>query len=115
MGSKYSGDYFRMRCEAEPRLTELSDDAAIRLLEGMVYSCRQDSCGDKIEFMRLVNDMLRRYSITIRDLYPEVKDTAMPKDPNGDDIDYDSLFTNCVNYDWRHELDIYIEGRLLAV
>lgn len=113
MGSKYSGDYFAKRCEAEPRMTELSDDAAIRLFEGMINSCRLDSDGDEITFALLVNDMLRSYSTPLRDLSPVYKERCMPEDPNGYSIDYESLLTNTYNFNWKEELRDYIDIGLI--
>ena len=114
MGSKYSKDYFRQRCESEPRLTELSEDAAIRLFEGMINSCRLDSDGDRIEFALLINDMLRQYGMRLRDLYPSYKEEIMPKDPDRGFIDYESLITTTYNFDWREELKDYLDTGLLV-
>lgn len=114
MGSKYDNDYFTKRCEAEPRMTELSDDAAIRLFGGMINSCRLDSRGDEIVFALLINDMLRNYSTPLRDLLPVYKERCMPKDPNGCSIDYESLLTNTYNFDWRNELKDYLDTGLLV-
>ena len=113
MGSKYSDDYFAKRCEAEPRMTELSDEAAIRLLEGMINSCRLDSDGDEFTFYLLVNDILRNYSLTLKDLFETPQTREMPKDPNGYSIDYDSLLTNRCNFDWKEELYDYLDCGLL--
>ena len=114
MGSKAkNGEYFRQRVMAEPRLTDISDDAAIRLFEGMINSCRIDSDGDKIQFALLVNDMLKRYNLRLRDLYPVYRERIMPKDPNGAFIDYESLVSNTYNFDWREELKDYLDTGLL--
>lgn len=113
MGSKYSGDYFRMRCEAEPRMTELSDEGVINLLEGMINSCRLDANGDEIVFALLVNDMLRSYSLSLEDLLESPQVWEKPKDPNGSFIDYESLLTNTYNFDWRNELKDYLDTGLL--
>ena len=114
MGSKHNDDYFIKRCEAEPRMTDLSDEGAINLLEGMINSCRLDAQGDEITFALLVNDMLRKYSLSLKDLYETPRTRDMPKDPNGYSIDYESLLTNTYNFDWRNELKDYLDTGLLV-
>ena len=108
-----NGEYFYQRAMTEPRLTDISDDAAIRLFEGMIYSCKLDSNGDKVQFALLVNDMLKRYNLRLRDLYPVYKERVMPKDPNGAFIDYETLINTNYNFDWREELKDYLDTGLL--
>lgn len=114
MGSKHNDDYFIKRCEAEPRMTELSDEGAINLMEGMINSCRLDARGDEITFALLLKGMLRKYSLSLKDLYEIPRTREMPKDPNGYSIDYESLLTNTYNFDWRNELEDYLDTGLLV-
>ena len=114
MGSKHNDDYFIKRCEAEPRMTELSDEGAINLLEGMINSCRLEAQGDEIVFALLVNDMMRNYSFSLMDLFVRPQVWEKPKDPNGYSIDYESLLTNTYNFDWRNELKDYLDTGLLV-
>ena len=58
--------------------------------------------------------MLRKYSLSLKDLYETPRTRDMPKDPNGCSIDYESLLTNTYNFDWRNELKDYLDTGLLV-
>ena len=108
-----NGEYFYQRALAEPRMTNLSDEAAVTLFLAMINSAKLDSKGDKITFYYLVNDLLRHYRLTIKDLYAPYEESILPKDPMGSSINYESLLTNKVNYNWKEELEYYLDCGLI--